>query len=205
MLVSRLFIRAGLQLSRVIGLAVFMTLVLASAAMAQGVVVDSSTFAPPTDTSTVLGWVWKGVLALFLMAGSWAAWKLTKFLESQTVMAGQSTAHSALMGLTNRLWLTIQASGAKLIAKEKPMLETILGDGKVTPDEFLQLKTAIIADVKEIFAEQLPLVKSLLGGGTEAGLASILEGMVSKFLHGMLTGSTPAIAAPPPVDAATPQ
>jgi hypothetical protein len=185
------FNRAGRQLAAFLSVCIFLALTLAAVAVAQTVNVAPVTAATPADATTVMGWVLRALLGAGLILGGIACVWLTKFLAAQTEKTGQSTMHAAVIGIANKVWLLVQAVGSKLIAKEKPLLDKILSDGVVTAEEFNALKAAVVSDLRDQLSESLPMVKALLGNGTESGLTTVLEGLVAKFLHGYITGQIP--------------
>lgn len=150
------------------------------------------------STDTILGWVLKGVLTLTILAGGWGAVKLSGFLLAKTQQTNMNSAQSLTWSLTNRIWLKAQAVGGKLIAKEKALLEKILADGVVTPDEFVAFKSAIATDLREIATEEIPALSGLIGG--QGPITALIEGFASKVAHNLISGQTGAPTQSPLVN-----
>lgn len=206
-----LFARAGRQLSIIFSLIIFLALTGATVAIAQTVNTAPLPAGATTDATTVLGWVLRALLAGTFIAGAWAAFKLSQFLSAKTNETGQSVARQTMWGAINTGWLKIQTIGSKVLIKEKPLMEKILADGKVTHEELTQFTNAIIADFREIAAAELPIIKDLLLGGSESGLTSMIHGWAATVANKLLSGgagdkptASPTSAAPAPVPVVAP-
>ncbi len=127
----------------------------------------------------------------------WAAVKLTQFLGAKTTQVNSNGAQTLAWSLINKVWLKAQAVGGKLIAKEKVLLEKILSDGVVTPEEFNTFKSAISTDLRDIAAEELPILGSLIGG--QGAVSTLLEGFASKIAHQIITGQVGGAPSPSPI------
>lgn len=179
-----------------IGLAMLAFAISLGAAYAQNVIpVDVKS---PTDTA--LGVVLKLALTGFVGVCIWLGVRLAKFLAAKTEQSQAGTLSAAGWSLTNRVWLKAQAIAAKLFSRERALVEKILSDGQVTPEEFSELKQKVLADLMEVVTQEVPLFGSLLGLVGDRNIAGFLEGVAAKVTHNILTGAVPApVPAPDPV------
>lgn len=133
----------------------------------------------PTDVKTVLGWFLTVALTAATGAVAFGAFKLTQFLADKK---NQSLAWN----LTNTLWVKAQAVGSAELSKDKALLEKVLADGKVTPEEFALLKNATIASLKVIAVAELGLLGPVLKILGDGPVATFLEGLASKVVHNLI-------------------
>lgn len=202
-----LFARAGQQVGNFLSVLLFVVMTLGTVAIAQTVDTAPLPAGTTTDATTVLGWILRALLGGAFIAGAWACWKLSQFLGAKATQTGADGARSAGWGLVNMVWLKVQTAGAKILSKEKPLMEKILADGQVTHDEVMQLTNAILVDVREVAAAELPMLKNFLGG--EGVLNTMLHGWAATVATKLLSGgagnapttSAPAIVAAAPVAA----
>lgn len=184
------FVIASLKL--IFTLLTFGALLVATIAFAQ-----DSLPAPSTSGDTVMGMVLKGALALTILVGGWAGTKLSGFLSAKTTQTNQTAAQALGWSLTNKVWLKAQAVGGKLLAKERALMDSILSDGVITADEFKTFASAIAQDLRDIAAEEIPMLAGLLGGNQVAN--TIVEGFATKVAHQLLvTGSAAPTQSPLP-------
>lgn len=186
------FVRASRHVSFIASLIIFA--IVSSALFFGGIAAAQEVVTPPAPGdgggSAILGWVFKGALTLAILAGGWAAVKLTALIDAKTKQTGLSSTQSLIYSTINTVWLKAQATGSKLIAKEKPLLDKILSDGVVTAEEFQVFKAALVTDLREIAVQEIPILGNLLGGAGPAN--SIIEGFASKAAHALISGQTAA-------------
>lgn len=188
-----LFARASRQLSVFMSIVIFLVLTAGAVAVAQTVDTAPLPAGATTETTTVIGWILKALLGATAIAVAFAAVKLSGFLNAKTQETGQSMTKQALWGAVNTLWLKTQAIGSKIFQKDRALIEKILSDGKVTHEEVQQLSAAILADLQEVAGQEIPIIKSLLVGGSQGGLQTMLTGWATAVAHKLLgvTDSAP--------------
>ncbi len=132
-----------------------------------------------TDVKTVLGWFL--TVALTIVAGvvAYGAVKLTQFLESKKTQG-------LAWNLTNTLWVKAQAIGSSELNKDKELLSKILADGKVTPEEFATLKTAVVSGIRALAVSEVQLLGPVLGLFGDGPVATFIDGLASKVIHNIL-------------------
>lgn len=166
---------------------------------------------PPTDTSTpstVLGWIFKGLLTLLVLVIGWVVFKVGGFITSKTKAADQSAIEAFMWSTVNKAWLKATNVGARLFAKEKALIEKILADGTVTPEEWKELCSKIEIDIKLELQMEIPILAQFLNGA--GPVTSLIQGFASKITTSLLTGkaailpdgAAPVIVAAPKPDAA---
>lgn len=166
-------------------------LLFSTSVFAQTVLVPPVTPPAPTDVKTVLGWILTIALTALTAAVAWGALKLTQFLNDKSKQ-------SLVWNLTNTIWVKAQAAGSAELTKNKELLEKILADGKVTPEEFALLKNATIASLKLVAAAELELLGPVLKILGDGPVTTFLEGLASKVVHNLLgSKDLTQIAAPP--------
>lgn len=192
------FVRASQQLFLVlVSLAV---LLIGAIVYAQDVL--PSPAAPSASADTMMGWFLKLLLAALIAVAVWGGKKLTDLLAAKVAQTNQNGAQSLGWSLVNKLWLKAQASGGKILAKERPLLEKILSDGVVTADEFKVFAAAVAQDLRDIAAEEIPLIAGLMGGNSVVN--TFVDGFAAKVAHQLLNGQAGAAPTQSPLPSVVP-
>lgn len=182
--------------------ALFAICLFAAASYAQNV--DVAPPAPGDAATSIVGWAMKLGLLGFVALASWAALKLSGFLTAKQQQAQAGTAASVGWSLTNRIWVKAQSIASKLYSRERALVEKILADGQVTPEEFSELKQKVLVDLKEVIVPEIPLLGPVLKLVGERDVNGFLEGIAAKVTHNVLAGGgSPPTPLPPP-DAPSP-
>ncbi len=152
-----------------------------------------------SPTGVVLGLILKGLLALVLVAGAWAVMKTGELISAKAALATNSTSRSVAWGLVNNIWVKVQSAGSKVLAREKPLLEKVLADGKVTAEEFDMLKTQTVLILREVAAAEIAQLGPVLGIFGDNAVGHFLDGFAAKVVTGLVTNQdaiAPTPAAP---------
>jgi hypothetical protein len=158
---------------------------------------------PPPEPST-WGLVWQGLIGL-------AGTVLTVVMAIIGSAIRAKAKDSKFGAIVSQLWVMVQAAVAHAEADLRPKLQKALEDGSLSPEEGVELKKAVIDELKIIGAEQLQgLVKSF--GLPEGAINTMLSGLVERAVSLLKVTPVPSPLAttspgeaPAPVAPASPQ
>ncbi|MFZ5440445.1 MAG: hypothetical protein ACOZQL_10575 [Myxococcota bacterium] len=152
--------------------------------------------APPTPEPSISGLIFQGLIGLASLA-------LTTLLSVASVAIRSRTKDARFGSLINQLWVLVQSAVAHAEAEIRPMLQTALADGKLTPEEGAALKAKVIEVLRTTAADQLgQLVKAF--GLPEGAISTLLSGLVERAVALLKESPAPSPAVPAPAPAPAP-
>lgn len=185
--------RASRQLLTLLG-SIGILLLLFVGWSAFGQTVDIPTVPVESTGKTLLGYIFIGILSLVALGIGWLVVRITVFVNAKTKDTTLSGASAFGWGLVNKAWMMTTNIGARLFARERDLIEKILSDGTVTPEEWKQLKDKIAIDIQVELKQELPMLAQFLGGS--GALTSLIEGFAAKVTNGLLTQGKVPLALP---------
>lgn len=151
--------------------------------------------ATPEAQTTALGLVLQGAVVLLSIALTAALAAFARFLFARTK-------GTIAEGAVQRLWSVFSMAGEHFHATMKPAVLEALADGKITPEEWADLKKKLVDLVKTEFGPVVGgAIKAL--GFLPAGAETFLSGMAERALKGIVEkagGAAPTSAPVPDPD-----